>query len=170
MPAPKVASPPADDPRLQRVDRSIRRFRHRPDALIEVLHTAQQAYGYLPRDVLRHVAAALRLPESRVFGVATFYHFFTLCPQGQHSCIVCTGTACYVKGAGQIVAALEADCGIAAGQTTADGRLSLGKAYCVGDCSLAPMFTFDDRVFGPETPAAAVARVQKLLGEQRDQE
>ena len=170
MPVQHDAVPPADDPRLQSVEQAMKRLRYQPDALIEVLNAAQESYGYLSRELLLHVAARLRLPESQVFGVATFYHFFTLRPRGEHSCIVCTGTACYVKGAGAVVNSLEAHCGVAAGQTTADGRLFLGTARCIGDCSLAPMLTLDDRVCGPETPASAVAKLQQLLEVRDDQD
>jgi len=153
----------ADDPRLKLVDRAMKRLQYQPDALIEVLHTAQEAFGYLSRELLAHVAAQLKLPESQVFGVATFYHFFTLRPKGEHSCIVCTGTACYVKGAGEILSQLEQAAGIKAGQTTADGKLSLGTARCLGNCSLAPMLTVDDTVYGPEKPETAIERLQGIL-------
>lgn len=153
----------ADDPRLKLVDRAMKRLQYQPDALIEVLHTAQEAFGYLSRELLAYVATQLKLPESQVFGVATFYHFFTLRPKGEHSCIVCTGTACYVKGAGEILNRLEQATGIKAGQTTADGRLSLGTARCLGNCSLAPMLTVDDVVYGPETPDTAVEKLSGLL-------
>ncbi len=153
----------SDDPRLKLVERAMKRLQYQPDALIEVLHTAQEAYGYLSRELLAFVAAKLKLPESQVFGVATFYHFFTLRPKGEHSCIVCTGTACYVKGAGDILARLEQVTGIQAGQTTADGKLSLGKARCLGNCSLAPMLTVDDLVHGPENPDSAVEKLGRVL-------
>jgi bidirectional [NiFe] hydrogenase diaphorase subunit len=160
---------PADDSRLQPVEQTMKRLRYQPDALIEVLNAVQESYGYLSRELLLHVAARLQLPESQVFGVATFYHLFTLRPKGAHSCIVCTGTACYVKGAGAVVKSLEASCGVTAGQTTADGRLFLGTARCIGDCSLAPMLTLDDRVYGPASPAGAVDKLQRLLEGQHDQ-
>ena len=134
-----------------------------------MLHTAQEAYGYLSRELLAHVSSKLKLPESQVFGVATFYHFFSLRPRGEHNCIVCTGTACYVKGAGDIVKALESSCQVQAGQTTGDGRLSLGTARCLGNCSLAPMLTIDSRVYGPETPSGAVEKLQRLLEVQDEQ-
>jgi bidirectional [NiFe] hydrogenase diaphorase subunit len=169
MPAHHDEVIPADDPRLQSVKQAMKRLRYQPDALIEVLNAAQESYGYLSRELLLYVAARLKLPESQVFGVATFYHFFTLRPRGAHSCIVCTGTACYVKGASAVVKTLEASCGVAAGQTTADGRLFLGTARCIGDCSLAPMLTLDDRVYGPENPASAVAKLQQLLETRDDQ-
>jgi len=169
MPAHHDEVIPLADPRLQPVEQAMKRLRYQPEALIEVLNAAQVSYGYLSRALLLHVAARLQLPESQVFGVATFYHFFTLSPKGAHSCIVCTGTACYVKGASAVVKALEACCGVTAGQTNADGRLFLGTARCIGDCSLAPMLTLDDRVYGPETPAGAVAKLQQLLEAPDDQ-
>lgn len=156
-------TPLADDPRLKLVDRAMKRLQYQPDALIEVLHTAQEAFGFLSRDLLAHVSKSLKLPESQVFGVATFYHFFTLRPKGEHSCIVCTGTACYVKGSKEIVNRLEKVFQVRAGQTTADGRLSLGTARCLGNCSLAPMMTLDNRVYGPETPDGAEAKLRQLL-------
>jgi bidirectional [NiFe] hydrogenase diaphorase subunit len=153
----------ADDPRLRMVDRALKRIQNRPDAVIEILHVAQENFGYLSSEVLAYIARALNLPESQVFGVATFYHFFTLRPKGEHSCIVCTGTACYVKGAGEIVAALEKAFDVKEGQTTADGKLHLGSARCLGSCSLAPMLTLDDRVLGKETPASTVRQVNAAL-------
>lgn len=153
----------SDDPRLKVVDRAMKRLQFQQDALIEVLHTAQDAFGYLRRDLLAHIAEKMDLPESQVFGVASFYHFFSLRPKGEHSCIVCTGTACYVKGAGDLLAKLEKSVGIRAGQTTADGKLSLGAARCLGNCSLAPMLTIDDKVYGLETAEAVLAKLQRLL-------
>ena len=153
----------AEDPRRRILDRTLKRFQYRPDALIEVLHAAQETYGFLGEDVLGYVSRQLKVPESQVFGVATFYHFFSLRPKGEHNCIVCTGTACYVKGAGEIVKALEEEFGIHAGQTTADGKLSLGTARCLGNCSLAPMLTVDATVLGRESAFGAVASVQAVL-------
>lgn len=168
MPDPHEDVAPADDPRLKLVDRAMMKLQYQPDALIEVLHIAQETYGYLSRELLAHVSVKLKLPESQVFGVATFYHFFTLRPKGEHSCIVCTGTACYVKGVGEIVKSLEGNFGVQAGQTTSDGKLSLATARCLGYCSLAPVLTLDGRVFGPETPSGAVEKLEQLLEAQDD--
>lgn len=155
---------PADDPRMRMVERALKRIQNRPDALIEVLHVAQESYGYLSNEVMAHIARALRLPESHVFGVATFYHFFSLRPKGEHSCIVCTGTACFVKGAGEIVTALEKEFGVKAGETTSDGKLNLAAARCLGSCTLAPMLTLDNRVLGRQTPDSTVRRVREAIG------
>lgn len=154
-----------EDPRRKLVEQTLKRCQYRPDALIEVLHVAQEAYGYLGDDLLTDIARQLNLPESQVFGVATFYHSFMLRPKGEHTCVVCTGTACYVKGAGEIVKALEAAYGIQAGQTTADGRLSFGTARCLGTCSLAPLLMVDSKVLGKETVEGVAERVEAALGD-----
>ena len=90
-----------------------------------MLHTAQELFGYLQNDLLHYIARGLKLPPSRVYGVATFYHFFSFIPKGKHTCVVCTGTACYVKGADALLEAVERRAGVIAGQTTPDGRVSL---------------------------------------------
>ncbi len=95
------------DKRFKILEAHMKKHQFRQDALIEVLHKAQELFGYLEDDLLLFVAYRLKLPPSRVYGVATFYHFFTLKPQGQHTCVVCLGTACYVKGADKILAAIE---------------------------------------------------------------
>jgi bidirectional [NiFe] hydrogenase diaphorase subunit len=154
---------PSGDQRFKLVDRTLKRFRYQPDALIEVLHTAQEAFGYLSEDLLVYVATQLKTPLSRVYGVATFYHLFSFKPLGEHTCTVCLGTACYVKRAAEILAALEAETGIQAGQTTPDGRFSLATARCLGSCGLAPVLVIDGNVIGKQTPASVVARVRELL-------
>lgn len=156
---------PSGDPRFSLIDRTLKRFSFQQDALIEVLHTAQEAFGFLSDDLLIYVAHQLKLPLSWVYGVATFYHFFTLTPQGQHNCIVCMGTACYVKRAAEIVAALQQEYKITAGETTADGRLSVSTARCLGSCGLAPVLVLDGEVLARETPESALERVRQHLAE-----
>ncbi len=90
-----------------------------------MLHTAQELFGFLQTDLLHYIAHGLKLPPSRVYGVATFYHFFSFAPQGRHTCVVCTGTACYVKGADALLESVERRFGTVAGETTADGQVSL---------------------------------------------
>ena len=158
-----TADHPSGDPRFKLIDRTLKRFQFQQDALIEVLHTAQEAFGFLEEDLLIYVAHQLKLPLSWVYGVATFYHFFSLKPQGEHSCIVCMGTACYVKRAAEIVAHLEAEYGVKAGHTTPDGKLSLSTARCIGSCGLAPVLVIDGEVVGRETPEGTVARMRALL-------
>jgi bidirectional [NiFe] hydrogenase diaphorase subunit len=154
---------PSGDERFAMLDRALKRARYEPDQLIEVLHVAQEVFGYLAPDVLRYVATALRLPPSRVLGVATFYHLFTFDAPGEHSCTVCTGTACFVKGADDIVQALSREHGVAAGATTADGRFTLRTARCLGSCGLAPVAVIDGEVRGHLDVAGAVTAVADRL-------
>jgi bidirectional [NiFe] hydrogenase diaphorase subunit len=158
-----AAEHPSGDPRFSLIDRTLKRFSFQQDALIEVLHTAQEAFGFLSDDLLIYVAHQLKLPLSWVYGVATFYHFFTLTPQGQHNCIVCMGTACYVKRAAEIVAALQQEFQVMAGETTADGRLSLSTARCLGSCGLAPVLVLDGEVLPRETPESTLERLRHHL-------
>ena len=140
----------------------MKRHQYRADALIEVLHVAQELFGCLEEEVLTHVAHGLKLPLSKVYGVATFYHLFSLKPSGAHSCVVCMGTACYVKGSGQILDGLKAELGIEVGETTADGQVSLMSARCLGACGIAPAIVLDGTVLGKLEPAEAIAQVKAL--------
>ncbi len=160
MPTPSAPAPPAHpsgDNRFKLLEVTMRKHQFRPDALIEVLHAAQELFGYLELDLLYFIARQLRLPPSRVYGVATFYHFFTLKPKGRHTCVVCTGTACYVKGADGLLAALRRRLGIGPGETTPDGNVSLVTARCLGACGVAPNVVLDGAVRGHETPEALLA-------------
>lgn len=141
-------SAPSDDKRWRIVETRMRRLGNRPDGLIEALHSVQETFGYLDDDALHYISASLRVPPSKVFGVATFYHHFTMKPQGEHACVICTGTACYINGAGEILKTVESRLGIRPGQTTSDGELSLLTARCLGACSLAPAAIVDGEVQG----------------------
>lgn len=154
---------PAGDQRLKLIERAIKRFDSRPDALIEVLHTAQEGFGFLSDDLLKYVATQLHLPLSQVYGVATFYHMFSFKPLGEHACTVCMGTACYVKRGAEILAALEAAAGIKAGHTTPDDRFSLTVARCLGHCGQAPVLVLDGEVVGRQTVEGAVMTIKALL-------
>lgn len=149
-----------DEARFASLDEVIRRHNASPNALIEVLHAAERQDGYLRRDVLRYVAAALDLPPSKVFGVATFYHFFSLVPRAEHECTVCVGTTCYVKDAEDIVEAVEREFDIARGCATPDGSLKLSVARCVGNCCHAPLVMLDDEVMGAATPSGTIERIR----------
>jgi bidirectional [NiFe] hydrogenase diaphorase subunit len=153
---------PSDDKRWRIVETRMRRLGHRPDALIEVLHAAQEAFGFLDSETLAFVGASLGVPLSKVYGVATFYSYFTLAPKGEHACVVCTGTACYINGAGGIVAGIGRRLGVRPGETTADGRLSLLTARCLGSCSLAPAMILDGEVHGKLTAEAVLDRLAAL--------
>jgi len=134
-----------------------------PGPLIQVLHAVQGVVGYLPADVLDYVADALYLPKSEVHGVATFYNFFTLKPQGRHTCVVCTGTACYIKGADQIMNVLEKKFDLKSGSTSPDGQVSVLTARCIGSCGLAPAAVLDGAVAAKLTPAQVVAKVEEWM-------
>lgn len=154
------AAAAGDEQRLKLLEATMKRHQYQPDALIEVLHTAQELFGFLSPDLLHRIAHRLKLPLSQVYGVATFYHFFTLAPRGAHSCVVCLGTACYVKGAASILAAVERVTGIKPGDTTADARLSLLTARCLGACGIAPAVVFDGVVAGHQSVAAVTERLK----------
>ncbi|HEY8503983.1 MAG TPA: bidirectional hydrogenase complex protein HoxE [Gemmataceae bacterium] len=155
--------PPVPDDRASRLDAAMRRHQYRQDALIEVLHAAQGLYGHLGPELLYSIARRLKLPPSRVYGVATFYHFFTLEPMGRHACVVCTGTACYVHGADDLVAAVAREAGVGPGGTTADGAVSLLTARCLGACGAAPVAVLDGEILGFQTADGLVREVKGWL-------
>jgi bidirectional [NiFe] hydrogenase diaphorase subunit len=144
--------PPDQDKRWRLVDATMRRLGRQSRGLIETLHTVQEAFGYLDEDALRYVAESLRVPLSRAYGVATFYHFFTLKPAGEHTCVICMGTACYIKGAPQLLDATQRELHIVPGETTPDNNVSLLTARCLGSCGLAPAVVYDHEVAGKVTP------------------
>ena len=150
---------PSGDERFGVIDKHLKRARYAQDQLIETLHVAQDVFGFLDEGILIYVARALRLPPSLVYGVATFYQLFTFDPPGQHTCTVCTGTACFVKGADEIVAAVGEAYGISAGTTTEDGILTLKTARCLGSCGLAPVVLLDGEVNGREGVESVLAEV-----------
>ena len=153
---------PSDDKRWKLVNATMRRNGYAGHALIETLHSVQDAFGFLDEGSLRFVAASLDLPLSKVYGVATFYHLFALKPKGRHACVVCTGTACYIKGAGGLVERLQERYGINPGETTEDDRLSLLTARCVGACGLAPAIVIDGDVLGKLDSESLIAKLEEL--------
>jgi bidirectional [NiFe] hydrogenase diaphorase subunit len=155
-------APPSDDKRWKIVETRMRRMGDRPGALIEALHAAQEAFGYLDNEALHFVGDTLGVPHSRVYGVATFYSFFTLKPQGEHTVVVCTGTACYINGAKDILDGLEKGLGIRPKQTTADNKVSLLTARCIGACSLAPAVMIDGEAKGKVKSGDLVAHLEAL--------
>src|SRR6266581_5108780 len=161
-----VAKPaaPTQDKRWKLVDATMRRMGQQSRGLIETLHTVQEAFGYLDEEALRYVAGSLRVPLSRAYGVATFYHFFTLKPAGRHTCVICLGTACYIKGAQQLLDMVERDLGIAPGETTADKKVSLLTARCLGSCGLAPAVVYDQQVAGKVATKDLRERLVKWTG------
>ena len=150
MAAPAVTT--ADDKKWKMIDAQIRRRGNSADALIEVLHAVQEAFGFLEPDVLAYVGNALGVPPSRVYGVATFYSLFMLKPQGEHTVVVCTGTACYINHASALLGRIHDRLDIKPGETSEDGLVSLLNARCLGACSMAPAVVVDGSVQGRVTP------------------
>ena len=157
----KVVMPSADK-RWRIIDATMRRHGYRHQALIEALHSVQEVFGYIDEPSMRFVADALHVPLSKVYGVASFYHFFTLKPQGRHTCVICLGTACYIKGAANLIASFAEHHGIRPGETTADGELSLLTARCFGSCGLAPAMTLDGEMIGKVAGKEMLERVEKV--------
>lgn len=153
---------PSDDKRWKLVNATMRRNGYADHALIETLHSVQDAFGFLDETALRFVAASLDQPLSKVYGVATFYHIFMLKPKGRHACVVCTGTACYIKGAGALLEGIQEHHGINPGDTTEDDRLSVLTARCVGACGLAPAVVLDGNVLGKLAPDTLIAKLEAL--------
>ena len=155
---------PSGDNRFNLVDKHLKRGHYAQDQLIETLHVAQDVFGFLSEDILTYVARALRLPPSMVYGVATFYELFTFDPPGDHSCTICTGTACFVKGADAIVQSVSEAFGVPAGETAEDRSLTLKTARCLGSCGLAPVVVFDGDVLGHQSTESTLERVTAAVG------
>ncbi len=153
---------PSDDKRWKLVNATMRRNGYAGHALIETLHSVQDAFGFLDETAMRFVAGSLDLSLSKVFGVATFYHLFMLKPKGRHACVVCTGTACYIKGAGGLVDAIQERFAVGPGETTEDNRLSVLMARCVGACGLAPAVVLDGAMQGKQTAQQLMTRLEGL--------
>ncbi len=149
------------DNRYKLLNRAITKHHASGRALIEVLHVAQDIFGYLDDSLLIYIAKALKLPLSTVYGVVTFYHFFRLKPQGEHTFVLCMGTACYVKGAEEIQKRVEEHCKCKFGETTSDGKISLIFSRCVGSCGLAPVAILDNIVVGKLDPERAIQKIKE---------
>lgn len=150
--AKKPVELPKDDPRSKLILAAIRKEGAKPDSLIQVLHTAQNLYGYLPMNIIQFIARELRIPPARAYGVVTFYHFFSLKPKGDHTCLVCTGTACYVKGAQRILDEIEKHFSLKPGEVLPNNKLGLQIARCLGACGLAPAVVVDENILARVKP------------------
>lgn len=153
MPNCKTAVPyrgtPEQEERLRKV---IDAHKGQPGATMPVLQAAQEIFGYLPEEVQIMVAEGLDIPLSEIYGVASFYSFFSLNPKGKYQISVCLGTACYVKGSGDVYAKLQEKLGIGSGECTPDGEFSLEACRCIGACGLAPVMTINEDVYGRLVP------------------
>jgi len=137
---------------LAKLDEIIDRYEGRPSYLIPALKDAQEMFGYLPAEVQRTLAQGLNIPSSHVYGVVTFYSFFTIEPRGRHTIRLCLGTACYVKGSKDILDIIVKDVGINVGETSEDGRFSLEAVRCLGACGLAPVMLIGEDTHGNMDP------------------
>jgi NADH-quinone oxidoreductase subunit E len=158
-----AAKIPVDDPPdFTPLDAIIDQYRGRKGALIPLLQRTQKTYGYLSPEVMRRIAAGMRVPLSQVFGVATFYSQFYLTRRGRNIIRQCDGTACHVRGAGKIVEHMQQELGIKAGETTPDYRVTCEVVYCLGSCGLAPVAVVNEQVIGKLAPEKMSAILKTL--------
>ncbi len=142
----------------------LERYDYQPSKLVPMLQQVQEAYSYLPGDVLKFIAQQLGLPESKVFGVVTFYAHFSLNPKGKNIIRLCNGTACHVKGSISILNAIQKRLGLESGKTTTDDLLfTVETVSCLGCCGLSPVITINDEVHGSITPSKAVALIDDIV-------
>ena len=141
---------------MTRIDEIIKRLKDTPGSLITVLAEAQGLTGYLPVELQEHVAAGMNIPSSTVYGVVTFYSFFSMIPKGRHIIKLCLGTACYVRGIQEVANRLENELNINVGETTEDRRFTLEVVRCLGACGLAPVMVVDEDTHGDVTPETAL--------------
>ncbi len=127
-------------------------FNKDPQELINVLHGCQQHFGYLPAEVQEVISSELGVPVAKIYGVVTFYSFFTMTPKGRHPISICMGTACYVRGAEKVLDEFKKELNLQVGQTSADGKFSLSSLRCVGACGLAPVVLVGDKTYGRVAP------------------
>jgi NADH-quinone oxidoreductase subunit E len=148
--------PDLTDDLTGRIDAVIARYRGRPGCLIPVLEECQEIFGYLPVELQEYIARGLGIPGCTIYGVVSFYSFFTMVPKGRHTIKVCMGTACYVKGIGEVLARIQAAYNLEVGGTTADRRFSLEAVRCLGACGLAPVIVVDSDTHGGVTPESSL--------------
>ena len=144
----------------------IDKYKSDKSNLIQVLHEAQELYGYLPLDVQKEISINMGIPMAEIYGVVTFYSRFSLEPKGKYNIAVCLGTACHVKGSSNILSKIKEKLGIDVGQITEDGKFSLEATRCIGACGLAPVFTVNEEVYGKATPEL----MKKVIEEYRNKE
>jgi len=127
-------------------------FNKDPQELINILHSTQEHFGYLPAEIQEVISAEIGVPVAKIYGVVTFYSFFTMTPKGRHPISICMGTACYVRGAEKVLDEFKKELGLQVGQTSKDGKFSLSSLRCVGACGLAPVVLIGDKTYGRVAP------------------
>jgi len=153
--------PDLTDDDLLRIDAVIDRNKGRPGCLIPVLEECQEIFGYLPVELQEHIGRGLNIVGSTIYGVVTFYSFFTMVPKGRHTIKVCMGTACYVRGIGEVMSRIQAAYSLEVGETTADRRFSLESVRCLGACGLAPVVVIGQDTYGNVTPDGILGILEK---------
>ncbi len=138
--------------KINKIKEICKSFNNEKGEVINVLHKVQSAFGYLPAEVQEVVAKELTLPVAHVYGIVTFYSFFTMLPKGEHPISICMGTACYVRGAEKVLDEFKRSLNIAVGETSGDGKFSLNCLRCVGACGLAPVVLIGEKVYGRVSP------------------
>lgn len=141
----------------------IASWKQKSGNLIMILHRVQETYGYIPKEAISLLAKILNISEARIYGVVTFYHFFKLEKPGRYVISICTGTACYLKGAGQLLEELKRLLNIDIGQITADGKFSLEEVRCIGCCGLAPVISINGEIFGRLEPRQLEGILDKFV-------
>jgi NADP-reducing hydrogenase subunit HndA len=149
---------------IDKIKEICKSFENKGDELINVLHKVQSTFGYLPAEVQEVVAQELHISLAKVYGVVTFYHFFTMLPKGKYPVSICTGTACYVRGAEKVLEEFKKELKIQVGETTDDGKFSINCLRCVGACGLAPVIMVGNKTYGRVAPDM----VKDILGEYKD--
>lgn len=148
---------------VEKIHETCERFGNSEGELINILHRVQGTFGYLPAEVQEVIAEKLNIPVAKVYGVVTFYSYFTMTPKGEFPISICTGTACYVRGAEKVLGEFKKELQIEVGETTADGKFSLSCLRCVGACGLAPVVLVGDKTYGRVAPDD----VKEIIGEYR---
>jgi NADH-quinone oxidoreductase subunit E len=144
------------------VQRHVSEWRNEEGNLIMILHAIQNQHGYVPREVAMELSRELGVKLARIYEVITFYHYFKLQPPGAHNLTVCNGTACYLKGSGEVLNQCRSQLGIAEGQTTADRQFHLDTVRCIGCCGMAPALVVDGRTFGHVKPADVAGHIAAI--------
>lgn len=146
---------------IDKINEILKKYPETKGNVIGILHEIQSLYHYLPEDVLRYVSKRTKIPITRLYSIATFYHFFSLKPKGRHNISVCLGTACHVKGSQRIMDEIERTLDIKEGETSEDMRFTLNAVRCVGACSLAPVVVIDNDTHGKVNPKKILEVLKK---------
>jgi len=149
---------------FKKLDEYIDGLKTKQGALISVLHEAQEIIGYLPIEVQDHIAQKLDIPASKVYGVVTFYSYFTMTKKGKYRVNICMGTACYVRGAGKVLEKFEKELNVKAGSTSDDGEYSVDALRCIGACGLAPVLTVNGKTYGHIEEKDVMGVIEDFLG------